>query len=257
MLKLSNKFNILKLSPWPLIISFNIGDLLLSLILGIKWYIMLSLVFLLLSSLGWFEEIRYESVYEGCHTNRMNKILYLGFLLFLLSEVLIFGTLFGSFFYNSINPSIELFNKYPYYGINVINKFSLPLFNTALLYISGISCTIAINMLSKRNKSNSIFYLILTILISLLFLSIQYFEYNNSLFSIVDGIFSTNFYVLTGFHGIHVILGTILLIYSLYRVYFNFITFNLNTSIIISSLYWHFVDYVWILLYITVYIWAS
>lgn len=255
--KLNTRNHLVRNSPYPLLFSLSLGSFLYSLILTYKYYILYSLIFFIISSLGWLNEIKIESSYEGNHTVKQNEILYLGFLLFILSEVLIFATFFSSFIYNAINPSIEIFNKYPYFGINTINSLSCPLLNTAILYISGLTCTIALSYLSLRTKKEFIYYLLFTIILSFLFTSIQYYEYNNALFTILDGIYSTNFYILTGFHGFHVFIGTFFLIYSLLRVFTNLITLNNSIGIKASSLYWHFVDWVWLLLYLLLYIWGN
>lgn len=254
MLKLSNKFYIVRLSPYPLLLSLLSGNILLSLIIGNSNYILLSILISTIGFLGWINEIKYESIIESGHSYIINNILYNGFILFLFSEILIFSTLFGSYFYNILIPSIELYNSYPYLGIIKINALSLPLLNTCLLYISGLTITICINNLSLRNKWISLKFGIYTIILSIIFTFIQYIEYNNTLFSIIDGIYGTNFFILTGFHGIHVIIGTLFIIYSLIRIYYNYINYNNIIGIICSSLYWHFVDYVWIILYLTIYI---
>lgn len=257
MTKFNTRFHLLRLSPWPLILSFNIAILLYSLILTYKYFIIINIISLIIGSLGWLNEIKLESSFEGAHTLKQNQILTFGFLLFLLSEILIFSTLFGSYFYNAINPSIELYNNYPYNGINPINSLGLPLLNTLLLYFSGLTCTAAINYINKRRFNYTIQLLLLTILISFIFSSIQYYEYNNALFTITDGIYGTNFYILTGFHGLHVIVGTLFLLYSLFRVISNTVTINNSLGLTASSLYWHLVDAIWLLLYIALYLWGS
>lgn len=257
MLKLNQRFFILNFSPWPIITSINTGNLLFSLIISYKYLILISLLGLLISIMGWLNEIRLESSYIGEHSLKQNEMLYLGFLLFLLSEILIFATLIGSYFYNTINPSIELFNKYPYDGIITIDKYSYPTLNTFILYISGLSCTIAINSLYLKKKNKTLNYLIITLILSTIFSYIQYIEYINAPFSIIDGIYGTNFFILTGFHGIHVICGTLFLIYTTYRVYSNTFTIENSIGLISSSIYWHFVDYLWLILYIFLYLWGS
>lgn len=257
MLKLNQRFFILNFSPWPIITSFNFGNFLFSLIISYKYLIVIAILGLFISIIGWLNEIKLESWYMGEHTLKQNDMLYFGFLLFLLSEILIFATLIGSYFYNSLNPSIELFNKYPYDGIITIDKYSYPTLNTFILYFSGLSCTIAINNLYVKNKNKSFYYLIITLILSTIFSYIQYIEYINSPFSIIDGIYGTNFFILTGFHGIHVICGTLFLIYTAYRIYYNTLTIENSTGIICSSIYWHFVDYLWLILYIFLYLWGS
>ena len=257
MYKLNQRFFILNFSPWPIISSFSLAILLFSLILSIRSLIILGLLNVIISVLGWLNEIKHESSYNGEHTLKQNEMLYFGFLLFILSEILIFATLIGSYFYNSINPSVELYNKYPYEGIIIIDKFGYPSVNTLILYFSGLSCTIVINNLYNKNKNISIYYLIITLILSFIFSIIQYYEYKNSLFTIIDGIFGTNFFILTGFHGIHVICGTLFLIYSGYRIYYNILTPENSIGLISSGLYWHFVDYLWLILYIFLYLWGS
>lgn len=257
MYKLNQRFFIINFSPWPIITSFNLGNMLFSLIISYKYLIIIAFIGLLISIMGWLNEIKLESSYIGEHTLKQNEMLYLGFLLFILSEILIFATLIGSYFYNTINPSIELFNKYPYEGIITIDKYSYPSLNTFILYFSGLTCTIAINNLYNKNKSKSFYYLIITLILSTIFSYIQYYEYKNAPFSIIDGIYGTNFFILTGFHGIHVICGTLFLIYTTYRIYYNILTPENSTGLIASSIYWHFVDYLWLILYIFLYLWGS
>ena len=257
MLKLNQRFLILNFSPWPIITSLNVGNLLFSLIISYKYFILINSLGLFLSIMAWLNEIKLESIYMGEHSLKQNEMLYFGFLLFLLSEILIFATLIGSYFYNTINPSIELFNKYPYDGIIAIDKYSYPTSNTFILYLSGLSCTIAINSLYLKKKNKAFNYLIITLIFSTIFSYIQYIEYKNAPFSIIDGIYGTNFFILTGFHGIHVICGTLFLIYTAYRIYFNIFTIDNSTGIICSSIYWHFVDYLWLILYIFLYLWGS
>lgn len=255
MLKLNTRAHLLRNSPWPLLFSLSLGSTLFSLIINKNLYNVL--IVLAITGLGWLNEIRCESIFEGAHTNKQNQILYIGFILFLVSEVLIFATLFGSFFYNAINPSIEVYNKYPHLGINPIDYKGLPLINTLLLYFSGLTCTMAVLYINTRKTEKTIKYFILTIILSFIFSFIQYYEYNNTLFTITDGIFASNFYILTGFHGIHVIIGTLFLIYSLSRILDNTTRLNNSVGITSSSLYWHMVDLIWIALYLSLYFWGS
>jgi len=134
---------------------------------------------------------------------------------------------------------------------------SVPLLNTAILFFSGISITATHNYLINKNKKLSIFYLFLTIFLGLSFVYFQYFEYFNALFTISDSVFGSNFFLITGFHGIHVIIGVIFLIVTFIRLIFNHFYFNHFLGFNFSSIYYHFVDVIWIFVYAILYCWGS
>ena len=141
-----------------------------------------------------------------------------------------------------------------------INIKSILNTNTALLFFSGITITISINNISaneKNSKKKSILYMLWTILLGSIFTYYQYIEYSTSSFTLIDSFYGSNFYILTGFHGIHVIIGTILLLISFIRIILNHFITNHHVGLASSSIYWHFVDYVWLILYTFLYCWAS
>lgn len=219
------------------------------------WYIILiiSIILLIISIYRWINEIINESSLTGGHTKFVMNNLLTGYILFIISEITIFICLFIGYFYNNLIPSIEIGCIWPPIGINILNPFSIPLYNTILLYISGITITISQNYIFYRYKSYTIYYILITILLGSIFTYLQYIEYIYSTFSIYDSIFSSNFYILTGFHGIHVLIGSFLLIISLLRLYISHYTINHNIGMTTSIIYWHFVDYIWIILYIIIY----
>ena len=155
MIKYSHPYHLVSYSPWPFIISIIFLDLFISIIMntynviGTKYVLIWSLILLIISIYYWFNEIFNEGLYNGEHTSIVKSNLNIGFILFLLSEVLIFFSLFFGCFYNSLIPSIELGTEFPPIGINVLNTWSIPLFNTALLYISGITMTISQALIYK------------------------------------------------------------------------------------------------------------
>jgi len=142
-------------------------------------------------------------------------------------------------------------------GIQAINPFELPLLNTVILLSSGVTVTYAHHSLIQGNRAGSLYGLVYTIILASIFTGLQGIEYSVSGFSISDGIYGSCFYFGTGFHGLHVIIGTIFLAVGLWRVLAYHSTENHHLGFESGILYWHFVDVVWLFLYISVYYWGS
>ena len=168
-----------------------------------------------------------------------------------------FFAFFWAFFAQSISPTIELGNIWPPKGIVVFNAFEVPLVNTLILLTSGATVTYAHHAITSGNKSDAVFGLLLTVILAIIFTMFQAYEYLSALFKISDGIYGTTFYLATGFHGFHVIIGTIFLIVCLIRLYRNHFTKQHHFGFEAAAFYWHFVDVVWLFLYIAVYYWSS
>ena len=261
--KISHPYHIVNFSPWPFMVSISVLYLIISFLMILQnksgRYILfwLAFTFLNICIYNWIMEIINEGVYRGEHTKKVQNLLLYGFILFVISEISIFTSLFFSFFYNSLIPSVELGCDWPPLGISILNPDSIPLYNTMLLYVSGITITISQNYINKKNKDESLFFLFITIFLGTLFSIHQYLEYLWANFTISDSIYSTCFYILTGFHGLHVIIGSILLLVSLIRLIFNQFIYNNPIGLNTSAIYWHFVDYVWLVLYGALYCWGS
>jgi heme/copper-type cytochrome/quinol oxidase subunit 3 len=178
-----------------------------------------------------------------------------GFILFVISEICIFLTLFYTFLYSSIIPDIHIGNVWPPIGIETINYKSIPLLNTILLFFSGITITIAQYKIKEGNIKESRIYILYTLILGLLFVYMQYIEYKYSIFNITDSIYSNIFYTLTGFHGIHVIMGIFFILIAYLRLSQYTIIHHMN--FILSAIYYHFVDIVWLFLYALLYIWST
>ena len=205
----------------------------------------------------WFKDIIAESTYLGSHTLAVQKGINIGFSLFIISEALFFLSIFWSYFHSALSPTIELGAEWPPKGIESINPLELPLLNTILLLSSGVSVTFAHHSLIKGNRVGTIYGLIITVLFAVLFTSLQAIEYLVSSFTISDSTFGSCFYLATGFHGLHVIIGTIFILIGLLRVIFYHFSENHHLGLEASILYWHFVDVIWIFLYIAIYYWGS
>ncbi len=271
--------HIVQFSPWPFLVSFSLLSLLLNSFLHLyspssltffEGSLSLRLFLFLFSFFYWFFDIFLESL-SGSHPFKVSLGFFLGFSLFLLSELLIFFSLFYSYFYNSLIPDPSLGCLWPPLGISPIDYLSIPLFNTFLLLSSGISLTISHNLLffpSFFPWSLSIFFLLLTLLLGLSFSYLQYFEYLQSSFDLSDSLFSSSFFILTGWHGIHVLIGSLFLFFSLISLALSFSSSPLSiinhlyhyTSfkwLFFSSIYWHLVDFIWLFLFFFLYIFPS
>ena len=180
-----------------------------------------------------------------------------GMLLFIVSEVMFFFAFFWAFFHSSVNPSIFIGGVWPPAYIVTLDPWKIPLLNTILLLSSGASVTWAHHAIVLGSKYQGCVALIVTIILASIFSGLQGFEYVTAPFSISDGIYGSCFYMLTGFHGFHVIVGTIFLAVGLLRLYLNHFTRQHHFGFEAAAWYWHFVDVVWLFLFITVYWWGS
>jgi cytochrome c oxidase subunit 3 len=254
-------YHIIDNSPWVIFTTISIFSLLLSNILYINKYIyseiiiIISFLSIIINLWNWWGEVIVEGSIKGEHTGVVQAGIIKGFILFVISEICIFITLFYTFFYSSIIPDIHLGSIWPPIGIDSINYKSIPLLNTMLLFFSGISLTVAQYKIKLGNYNLSKLYIIYTIILALLFVYMQYIEYKYSTFNIMDSIYGSIFYTLTGFHGLHVILGLLFILVALLRL--NQYSISHHMNFILSSIYFHFVDIVWLILYGLLYIWSS
>jgi len=205
----------------------------------------------------WWRDVIREGTLEGQHTNIVQLGLRYGMLLFIASEVMFFFAFFWSFFAASLAPTIEIGNIWPPKGIDVFNPFEVPLLNTMILLCSGATITYSHHAITAGNKLEAVWGLILTIVLAIIFTGFQAFEYTSANFNITDGIYGSTFYMATGFHGLHVFIGTIVLIVCLIRLYLNHYTVEHHFGFEAGAFYWHFVDVVWLFLYIAVYFWGG
>ena len=255
-------FHLANLSPWPLYTSILTFQLLLSFILFFHNYknatvsIYFSIIILTYVILNWFHNIVVESTYQGNHTKKVQSGIKMGMILFITSEIMFFFSFFWTFFHSSLAPSIWIGSIWPPAGIEIISLWHLPFLNTVILLSSGVSLTWSHRALLNKSIYPAISGLLITILWGLAFTFLQYIEYKNTSFSINDSIYGSIFFLLTGFHGFHVILGTMLLIVCLIRLYNYHFLSNQHVGYECSIWYWHFVDVVWIFLYILVYCWG-
>lgn len=250
-------------SPWPILVSFS----LLSLTLGAVMYMqgftyggyLLSLGFTLtvFGMILWFRDIITEGTYLGHHTIQVQKGLTIGVVLFIISEVFAFLSVFWAFFHSSLSPTIEIGGVWPPQGITPLDPFAIPLLNTILLLSSGAFVTYGHHALIQGDRRGAILGTLLTIIFAIIFTALQYYEYSQSSFTMSDSVYGTVFYASTGLHGLHVIIGTLFILVGFVRIINYHLTDTHHQGHEAAILYWHFVDVVWLFLFITVYYWGG
>lgn len=260
-IKITHPFHLVDYRPWP----FTRAIRTITLIIGlIKWFHQLNFSLVLIATLvsilsifQWWRDISREGTFQGLHSIKVTDGLKLGIILFIVSEVFFFISFFWRFFHNSLSPNVEIGINWPPVGIKPFNLFQVPLLNTIILLSSGISVTWSHHRILKNNYSQTNQRLTLTILLGIYFTLLQYLEYKEATFSISDSIYGSTFFIATGFHGIHVLVGTTFLLISLIRnLNFHF-SINHHFGFEAAAWYWHFVDVVWLFLYISIYWWGS
>jgi len=221
------------------------------------YFLYFALISLILSMSFWWRDVISEGTYLGNHTMAVQRGLNMGVGLFIISEALFFLGIFWAYFHSSLSPTIEMGAHWPPAGIESINAFELPLFNTILLLASGFTVTYAHHNLIRGIRKETLYGIVYTLILAIIFTTAQAIEYKMSSFSISDGAYGSCFYFATGFHGFHVIVGTAFIGVSLWRIGAYHLTDNHHLGFEASILYWHFVDLVWLFLYLNIYYWGS
>ena len=259
----SHPYHLVETSPWPLLISWTLFFMAIGAVLYMHGYInggyLLTLGFVLTGAVMffWLGDVNTEGSYLGNHSKEVKAGLMIGFILFVISEAFAFLSVFWAFFHSALSPTVELGNQWPPAGINPLNPFEVPLLNTLILLSSGASLTYAHHALIQGNRKGTIVGFVITLLLAVTFTGFQALEYHEAPFTIADGIYGTTFFFGTGFHGLHVIIGTAFLAVGLWRVLAYHSTENHHLGLESGILYRHFVDVVWIFLFISIYYWGS
>lgn len=254
-------FHLVEFRPWPL--TGSIGALALTVGLT-SWFhgyglscMILGLFIVLITIIQWWRDVIREATFLGHHTSYVIKGLRWGIILFITSEVLFFFAFFWAFFHRSLAPTPEIGCTWPPTGISVLNPFAVPLLNTAVLLASGVTVTWAHHSLIEGDLSRANHALILTVTLGAYFTFLQAIEYWEAPFSIADRVYGSTFFVATGFHGLHVLIGSSFLLVCLIRNIFHHYSIGHHFGFEAAAWYWHFVDVVWIFLYLSIYWWGS
>nr|AXS66205.1 cytochrome c oxidase subunit 3 [Tenebrionoidea sp. 24 KM-2017] len=257
----NHPFHLVNVSPWPILASFSTLTLMLGII---KWFhllnnnlMLISMFTLIIISYQWWRDITREGTFQGYHSMKVSIGLKWGMILFITSEIFFFLSFFWSFFHNSLSPSIEIGLIWPPLNITPFNPLQIPLLNTLILISSGLTVTWAHHALMENNYTQSLQGLFFTVILGLYFTALQAYEYLESSFSISDSSYGSSFFMATGFHGIHVIIGSSFLLICLIRHMQNHFSMIHHFGFEAAAWYWHFVDVVWLFLYISIYWWGS
>jgi len=263
MAKHFHPFHLVDPSPWPFIGAFGALGLTSGGVLYMHSYALgsilpvVSLLLVLAVMAVWWRDVIREASYQGHHTLVVQRGLRYGMLLFILSEVCFFFSFFWAFFHSALGPDINIGSIWPPIGIQALDAFSVPLLNTAILLSSGCTVTWSHHAMVAGDRKNAIIGLFFTVILGLIFTALQAMEYYEAPFTIADSIYGSTFFVATGFHGLHVIIGTLFLMVCLYRILDHQFTKHHHNGFEAAIWYWHFVDYVWIFLFLCIYWWGS
>jgi len=258
-----HSFHLVDPSLWPIVSAFSALMLTFGGVLYFHSYSNGSFLWrfgflmLLFSMYGWWRDVIREGTYEGQHTKSVQTGLKLGVIFFIVSEIMFFFAFFWAFFHVSLNPSVAIGSVWPPVDFPILDPWQLPLANTFILVSSGIMLTSTHYAILAGNKTEACKSLLIVLFMAILFTLNQGYEYITAPFFISSGIYGSVFYLATGFHGFHVIIGTCFLTVCLFRIYFNHFTVEHHIGFEAAAWYWHFVDVVWIFLYITIYWWGS
>ena len=256
-------FHLVDPSPWPIFASLGLMGFTTGLV---GWFQAvhysgllagfsgLSLVYV---SFVWWRDVLRESVYQGHHTKNVQKGIMYGMVLFIVSEIMLFFGVFWAFGHSSLAPTIDIAGVWPPRGIEVLDPFGIPFLNTLILLTSGASVTWAHYAILLGQSKQTQYALILTLILAATFTGFQAFEYVSASFTISDSVYGCCFYLLTGLHGAHVIVGTLFLGVCLVRSRLSELRPDHHLGFELAALYWHFVDFVWLIVFAVVYYWGS
>ena len=260
----NHDYHILEPSIWPLLGALAalvmLGGAVYYLAEGGPWVFFAGFIGVLYVMYGWWTEVVHEGEI-GDHTPVVRIGLRYGFVLFIMSEVMFFAAWFWAFFKSALYPLSDNYPKvdgvWPPVGIETFDPWHLPLINTLILLLSGAAATWAHHALvHENNRKDLITGLGIAILLGALFTVFQAYEYSHAAFGFTDGIYPSVFFMATGFHGFHVIIGTIFLAICLIRAKKGQFTQEQHVGLEAAAWYWHFVDVVWLFLFCAIYIWG-
>jgi cytochrome c oxidase subunit III len=250
-------------SPWPIVGAIAVLALTVGTVLfmhgkpGGTIVMPLGILGILATMFFWWRDVVREGEFQGHHSPVVQIGLRYGMALFIASEVMFFVAWFWAYFNASLFPTEAIGSVWPPVlpeVIHTFDPFELPLLNTLILLLSGVTVTWAHHALREGDRAGLIQGLSLTILLGLTFTGVQAYEYSHAAFGFKDGIYPSTFFMATGFHGAHVIIGTIFLIVCWFRATAGHFKPDHHFGFEAAAWYWHFVDVVWLFLFICIYV---
>jgi cytochrome c oxidase subunit 3 len=263
-------YHLVEPSPWPAVgsasaLTMVVGGLLyMHEVPGGIWVLLLGVLGLITTLVFWWRDVVHESR-SGDHTDVVSKGLRIGMVLFITSEVLFFFAFFWAYFWGAlVHPHPEVIEGYSWLpaGAHPVDTWDVPFLNTMILLLSGCTVTWAHHAVRENDNRTAFKALVITVLLGILFTAFQAYEYVHVIhhpqgFTITSGIFGSTFYMATGFHGFHVMVGTTFLIVCMMRAWYGHFRPDKHVGFEAAAWYWHFVDVVWLFLFAWVYWWGG
>lgn len=247
-------------NPWVTRNCLSVLNLITTIVVNLKkirlslwtsiWPLVLSTIITILSTVIWLRDCGRESLRENNNNKSYNS--KIAILLFLLTEAFFFLRFFWIFTSTVLTPNLSF---WPPINLRLPSFIGAPRLNTILLVASSATVTLSIHE-KHLIHSFSFTWLIITLFFRSLFLIVQYLEYTTLTFNFTSGVGGSIFFIATGFHGTHVILGTLILSGCAYLIFTHFYTSNSIIRFELAAWYWHFVDAVWLILYTIFYCWG-
>jgi len=258
----SHPYHMVEPSKWPAVGSLAAFVM----ACGAVWYmhdgppfvLLIGTAILFYTFYGWWRDVIRESLTRKFHTDIVSHGLRVGMILFIASEVMFFFAFFWAFFHASV-PFLSLVaaEVWPPEGIVPFNPWNIPFLNTLILLTSGATITVAHHAVAAGDNRKAAQWLLYTVILGLIFTCFQAYEYAVAEFALTDGIYGSAFYLATGFHGFHVIVGTLFLIVCYFRAKNDQFKAEKHIGFEAAAWYWHFVDVVWLFLFVSIYWWGK
>jgi cytochrome c oxidase subunit 3 len=265
----NHDYHMVEPSPWPIVMSVAVLVFAMGIIFWMRqwtpWVFFIGLTGILYTMYAWWSDVIKEANNGVDHTPVVQMHLRYGMILFITSEVFVFFGFFWAYFDGFFRlDDIEQYARvaatggiWPPTGVEVFDPFHLPLFNTLLLLTSGTTVTWAHHALLENDREGLKWGLALTVLLGVVFTIVQAIEYSEAGFSFSGNMYGATFFMATGLHGFHVIIGTIFLAVCLLRAIRGDFTPERHVGFELAAWYWHFVDVVWIFLFASIYVWGA
>ena len=270
-----HQYHLVEPSPWPALGSAAGFTLFLGLTLFMHEYpysiyvLMAGLFMVLATMFFWWRDVVREAEYQGHHTPIVQIGMRYGMIFFICSEVMFFVAFFWAFFDASLLPKAFILDYkdvftgslgvgiWPPEGIETFDPLDIPYLNTLILLLSGTTCTWAHHAVREGHNEEALQGLYFTVFLGAIFTCLQVYEYQHATFGFTEGIYPSTFYMATGFHGFHVLVGTIFLLVCLMRARKGHLTPERHFGFEAAAWYWHFVDVVWLFLFVCIYWWGG
>lgn len=256
-------FHLVDPSPWPIFSSLGAlactmgGVMFFHGYLGGEFVLFLGIGMIVYSMCVWWRDVVREATFEGHHTMTVQIGLRYGMILFIVSEIMFFVAFFWAFFHSSLSPTVDIGAVWPPKGIQVLNPWEVPFLNTVILLSSGAAVTWAHHAILAGYRQQAVYALAVTILLAAIFTGFQVLEYAEAPFTISDSVYGSCFFLATGFHGFHVFVGTVFLAVCLVRLNKFHFSKGHHFGFEAAAWYWHFVDVVWLFLFVAIYWWGG